>query len=208
MLPETALTGYVSPLGDFDLTRFAEPIGGATCAALAAMAQRHRVAIAGPLVEASGGAVYNALVVFDHEGELVGHFRKRHPWYPEAWATPGDLGTPVVTIAGARVTACICFDVHFIADDAPDALASADVCLFPSAWVERGADSRDALLPALARRFEVAIVNANWGVGAPWLGGQGHSRIIDARGEELARAPHGGAPSLTASSLDLRKACD
>src|SRR5690242_6573153 len=73
LLPEAALTGYVSPRGDFDLSRFAEPIGGATTLALAELSRRHRVAIAGPLIEAAEGAFYNALILFDRAGELVGH---------------------------------------------------------------------------------------------------------------------------------------
>lgn len=188
LLPECGLTGYVSPAGDFDLTPFAEPLDGAIAKALAALARSHRVALAGPLVERAGERVFNTLVLFDATGERVGHWRKRHPWYPERWAAPGDLGTPVVEALGMRVTACVCFDVHFIADDAPAALAAADVLLFPSAWVEENPreDSRRALLEDLARRFGVTVVNANWGRGEPKVPGQGGSRIVTPAGRSLA----------------------
>ena len=39
LLPETALTGYVSPQRDFDLRPFAEPLAGPTTRALAAIVQ-------------------------------------------------------------------------------------------------------------------------------------------------------------------------
>lgn len=184
LLPECALTGYLSPDGDFDLTRFAEGMSGPTAHALADAARRHGIALAGPLVERDGDRLYNALLLYDARGMLVGHWRKRHPWYPERWASAGDLGTPVITLGGVRLTACICFDIHFIADDAPDALAASDALLFPSAWVEDrvGEDHRRELLGGLARRFGITVINANWGVGVPRVWGQGGSRIATPEG--------------------------
>jgi predicted amidohydrolase len=86
----------------------------------------------------------------------------------------------------------MCFDVHFLEGDAASELRAADVLLFPSAWVEEGDDTRDALLPELSRAFDVAIVNANWGQGAPRIPGQGASRIVGRDGAEVARASGAG----------------
>ncbi len=188
LLSECAITGYVSPVGDFDLRRFAEPIDGATGAQFAELARRYDVAIAGPIIEQVSSDTFNAHVVWDRGGNRIAHYRKRHPWIPETWASPGDLRPPLFELGGAIFTLAICFDLHFLANDAASELAAADVLLFPSAWTEEGADSRDELLPALAQEFEIAVVNANWGVGAPLVEGQGASRIIDRRGRELVRA--------------------
>ena len=186
VLPECALTGYVSQEGGYDLSAFAEPLEGPTAKAYAQLARKHGLAIAGPLIEAAGAAVYNAFVVFDATGARIAHYRKRNPWFPEAWATPGKLGNPVFEVAGLRMTIAICFDVHFLAADAAAQLAQADVLLFPSAWVdEELVDSRDALLPHVARTFGVSIVNANWGVGTPAFRGQGGSRIVAPRGATM-----------------------
>jgi predicted amidohydrolase len=190
LLPELSLTGYVSPGLDFDLAPFAEPLTGPTAASLASLARRHGCYLAGPLVERDardGAKLHNAVLVFAPDGALVAHYRKRHPWYPEGWATPGDAPPPVFDVRGTRVTVAICFDVHFLAEDGAGALREASVLLFPSAWVERR-DSRDTLLPELARRFDVAVVNANWGPGAPRIAGQGASRILGRDGHVLARA--------------------
>lgn len=192
LLPETCVTGYVSARGDFDLTRFAEPLDGETSRALAGLAQKHGVALAGPLIERDGARRFNALALYDRDGARVGHWRKRHPWVPERWATPGDLGTPVVEIAGACVTACICFDIHFISDDAGEVLDAADVMLFPSAWVDESeSDLRDELLPELAQKHGLWIVNANWGDGVPALCGQGRSRIVAPDGRSVAVTDEG-----------------
>lgn len=202
LLPELALTGYVSARGDFDLSAFAEPLGGPTTRALGGLARRRRVALGGPLVERDGEHLYNALLLFDREGELAAHYRKRHPWYPERWATPGDRGTPVVSLGGVAITAFVCFDLHFVAEDAPDALGRADLCLFPSAWVDDGCGPPEAELVALARRFDVAIVNANWGPGVPRVPGQGGSRIVGAGGEILARAAGGGEAEAVSAAWE------
>lgn len=204
LLPECALTGYLSATGDADLSRFAEPFDGPTAEALGALASRHQVTLAAPLIEAAGGRRYNALAVFGSDGRPVAHYRKRHPWYVEAWATPGDLGTPLFEVAGMTVTIAICFDVHFLEQDAAEQLEQAGLLLFPSAWVDDGPDdARATRLPQLARAFEVAIVNANWGEGTPRMTGQGGSRIIDATGREIRRAPPGGRGSIVTAQLSL-----
>ncbi|MFO0651013.1 MAG: carbon-nitrogen hydrolase family protein [Polyangiales bacterium] len=206
LLPECALTGYVSPEGDFDLSRFAETIDGPSARAVAGVAKSHGLSVACSLVERDGAARFNTLALFGPDGELAARWRKRHPWYPERWATPGDLGTPVVEHRGARLTACVCFDIHFIADDAPEALREADVMLFASAWVEDGpGDSRGEILPALARRFSIPIVNANWGRGDPLVRGQGKSRVVAASGvETLARRASGA--TFAVAEIDRRSA--
>ena len=52
LLPECALTGYLSETGDPDLRRFAEPLEGPTSRALAGLARKWGLALAGPLIEA------------------------------------------------------------------------------------------------------------------------------------------------------------
>lgn len=186
LLPECALTGYVSEAQDFDLSAFAEALDGPTAQALAGLAKKHGVALAGPLIERDGARLFNACVVFDAKGRRIAHYRKRNPWMPETWATPGDLPNPVFTVARTRCTIAICFDVHFLARDAAGALAEADVLLFPSAWVDDGPDDARAVqLPEVARDFEVGVVNANWGLGTPRIRGQGGSQLIGVDGDVL-----------------------
>lgn len=187
LLPEASLCGYVSPEGDFDLARFAEPLDGATGRALSAMARRHGTHLVAPLVLAEGERCYNAMVAFGRDGEPVFTYRKRHPWIPEEWASAGLEPAPVVDIGGMRVTIAICYDLHFLEEDASEALDASDLLLFASAWVEEE-DSRPEALPALARAHRIAIANANWGPGVVRVAGQGGSSVLDARGGTLARA--------------------
>lgn len=192
LLPEQSLTGYVSPLGDFDLARFAEPLDGPTAAALAAVARRRKLHLVAPLVLAEDGAIHNAALGFGPDGTLLFVYRKRHPWLPERWATPGTGPPPLVTIGGVVVTLCVCYDVHFVASESAALLAAADLLLFPSAWVDEHA-TRVPILRALARRHGVAVANANWGPGVVRLPGQGQSIVIDRDGATLASVTRAGA---------------
>jgi predicted amidohydrolase len=195
VLPEASIHGYVSPERDFDLARFAEPIDGPTARRCATIAALQRVHLVAPLVLREGGATYNAMACFDPRGELVFVYRKRHPWMPETWATPGPLPPPLVELHGRRITIAICYDLHFIADDAAHELEAADLLLFPSAWVEHP-DVRPARLANLARRFALHIVNANWAPGVVRVSGQGGSCIIGPDGTLLARAAPAGRIDL------------
>ncbi len=190
LLPEAALHGYVSPAGDSDLARFAEPLTGPTADACAALAVKHRVHLVAPLVLREDEALFNAMVCFDPRGEVAFVYRKRHPWMPETWATAGDARPPVVEIGGALVTIAICYDLHFLPTDAASELEAADVLLFPSAWVEEP-DYRVSRLSRLAQRYGLTIANANWAAGDVRLPGQGGSCVVGSAGAVLAVAKAG-----------------
>ena len=192
VLPEASLFGYVSPDGNADLSPFAEDADGPTSGSLARLAARHRVHLVGPLVLRDGVRLYNAAVCFGPRGERVFTYRKRHPWYPETWASPGEAPLPQAKVGGLTVSAAICFDVHFLEEESAEQLEAADLLVFPSAWVETGPeDTRVPQLRALAQRFGCAVANANWGPGLPPLPGQGGSCIIGRDGDVLAAVAPG-----------------
>jgi predicted amidohydrolase len=188
VLPEAAITGYVSPTLDFDLSRFAEPLEGRQLDGLRALAHDFETTVIGPIIERDGDRCFNSQLVVAPSGELRAHYRKRHPWYPETWATPGDRPWPQFELDGLRCTLAVCFDVHFLAEGAAEVLADADVLFFCSAWVDDAQDSRPSHLSPLAQRFSVQVVNANWGLGVPRVPGQGGSLVLNAEGAIVARA--------------------
>jgi predicted amidohydrolase len=190
LLPEASLTGYVSPRGDFDVRGMAEPLDGATATALRQMAVRHGVYLVGPLIEAHCSRYYNATLGFAPDGAQVLHYRKRHPWFPESWATPGTQPHPVVQMGPLAVMVAVCFDVHFLADEAASQLEAADLLLFPSAWVDRD-DTRVPHLVELATGFDLAVANANWAPGVVRVHGQGGSCLLGADGRLLAEVTLG-----------------
>lgn len=206
LLPEAALTGYVAARrapDPFDLRPYAEPEGGPLEQGLAALAREVGAVVVGPHVLREGERCFNALVALGPDGAPLFRYRKRHPWFPEAWASPGEAPMPVVELGGRRVTAAICFDVHFLEAECARELAAAELLLFASAWVEEE-DGRPALLGGLARRTGLWIANANWGPGVPAIAGQGGSAFFDPtgapRGALVATETDGG---LVARRLDV-----
>lgn len=187
VLPETALTGYVSEAGAFDLTTFAEPFEGRQLEALRARARRFRTTVIGPVVERDGPRCFNTEAVVSPDGAVLARYRKRHPWFPETWASAGDLPFPRFELGGLACTIAVCFDVHFLADEAADVLGDCDVLFFCSAWVDVEHDARPGHLAPLAERFGLSIVNANWGPGAPRVFGQGGSMVVSPAGAIVAR---------------------
>ncbi|MDB4941166.1 MAG: 5-aminopentanamidase [Labilithrix sp.] len=188
LLPEASLTGYVSRELTFDLAPFAEPLDGPTITQVRELARRSKAAIVAPLVLREGSCIYNAMVACERDGSIAYVYRKHHPWHPERWATAGAIPPSMNMLSGVRVTTAICYDLHFLEEDAAAALASSDVLLFPSAWVDPD-DERHVVLPALARAHRIVIANANWATGIVQAPGQGGSAIYGPRGETLARAP-------------------
>lgn len=201
LLPECALTGYVDADGACDLARFAEDASGPTCESLAALASEARAVVVGPWIERDGAHVFNAVVAFDPDGRRVLHYRKRHPWFPERWARKGELPYPTLEVAGVRTMLAVCFDVHFLEEEASDLLESCQVLLFPSAWVDDGrADLRSGIFERLAKVHGIAIANANWGPGIPRIRGQGASRFVSPKNEVVS------LPTASVSSTEARAA--
>jgi predicted amidohydrolase len=192
LLPEACITGYVAPDLTCDLRRFAEPVDGETSSRLAALARRHRTHLVGPLIVEDEGRAYNAMAVFDPGGRRVATYRKRHPWYVETWATPGEAPVACFSIREVRFAMAICFDVHFLQAESAAELDEADALLFPSAWVDKD-DSRAELFSRLTQEHGLTVINANWGVGVPRILGQGSSRIVDRSGVTSAIV-HGVGP--------------
>lgn len=180
LLPEASVTGYVSPESDFDVTPFAEDLNGPTRAAYAHFAKRFDCLFVGPLIEREGTRAFNALIAVQPDGALLFRYRKKHPWYPETWATAGDAWCPTVTWRGVRVTAAICFDIHFLLQEPR---VDADLVLFSSAWVDDDErDARTPLLEQLARKNQLSVLNANWGPGDVVINGQGGSVLVNSTG--------------------------
>jgi predicted amidohydrolase len=211
VLPETAITGYLSqdlkvswqvpgwPIAPKfigkDPADFAETVPGASTDHFAALAKRLGVYITVPLLEVdqSDGAsrYFNTVCLVAPNGQVVAHYRKLTPWpYPEqSWATPGDRGVQTYDTEYGRVGLAICYDIHTILEKYEDQRIWA--LLYPIAWVdsEHPADWFYHQLPARVARFRHYVIGANWSVDAQqtWRG-YGFSVILSPAGQVLAHA--------------------
>jgi len=213
VLPETAITGYLSqdlktnwhvkgmPIEDRfrgkDPKELAEAVPGPSTRRFCALAKELEIYLTIPLLEvdlARGNdkpRYFNTVCLASPKGELVAHYRKLTPWpYPEkSWATPGDRGVQTFDTEYGRVGLGICFDIHTILEKyEPHHLWC---LLYPIAWVdiEHPAEWMFHRLPERVKPFKHHLVGANWSVDnkQDWRG-YGFSVIISNEGKVLSSA--------------------
>lgn len=214
VLPETAITGYLSqdlkttwhvpgrPKDDAfphgrDPHGAAEAVPGTSTRLLGALAAHWGIWLTAPLVEvveeASERRYFNTVVLMGPDGRQVGHYRKLSPWpHPEqSWATEGDLGLANVETPYGRLGLAICFDVHSVFERYGAQPGGLWTLLYPIAWVSEGGDAEwfGKELPARAKAAGFHVVGANWSLDEthPWHG-HGFSTIIARDGRVLAQA--------------------
>jgi predicted amidohydrolase len=209
VVPELFATGYLFG-SRAEAERLAEPVdGGPTVRTLVGLARGTGAAFVAGLAErAADGRIFNAAVAVDGQG-LRAVYRKIHLFDREKeWFDPGDLGFPVVTLAGARVGLMICFDWRFPEAARSLALAGAQIIAHPSNLVMAFCQ---AAMVTRALENRVFTVTANR-IGAEDRAGSrltftGGSRIVAPSGRVLSDAP-AGAPASACVEIDPTEADD
>lgn len=195
-LPEYFATPYFPAEQDPEAFDLAVREDSAFVDAIRETAADVETAIIAPVFEEGypGGRYYNTALVIDADGDLVGKYRKLHPFqrprYHETYYfAPGDLGAPVFDVGGLTVGLMICYDRHFPEIARVEALRGADVVFVPTCSF--GEENRDAVwvkeLTGIAVSNSVYVVGINR---AGTEGGQSHfgaSVVVDPTGEELGR---------------------
>ncbi|WP_336361451.1 carbon-nitrogen hydrolase family protein [Haladaptatus sp. ZSTT2] len=154
-----------------------------------------------------GGRYYNTALVVSKAGEIVGKYRKLHPFqrpgYNETYYfSPGDLGAPVFEVAGLTVGVMICYDRHFPEIARVQALRGADIVFVPTCSF--GEENRDAVWSAELRAM--AVSNSVYVAGVNRAGTEGDSThfgasmVADPTGEELGRL--GPEPDTLVAEVD------
>jgi predicted amidohydrolase len=210
VLPETAITGYLSqdlkvnwqvkgrPIESCftgkDPAGFAETIPGPSSRLFCEQAKRLGIYLTIPLLEVdhsdkSTPRYFNTVCLASPEGKIVAHYRKLTPWpHPEkSWATAGDRGVAVYETEYGKVGLAICFDIHSILEKyQPHDLWA---LLYPIAWVDfnHPAEWFWHGLPAKLERFPHYVIGANWSVDVKqsWRG-YGFSTIYAPGGKVLS----------------------
>jgi len=227
VLPETAITGYLSqdlkrnwhlagrPIDDaftgVDPRPVAETVPGESTRHFCALADRLDLYLTIPLLEAeTEGAdtrLFNTVCIAAPDGRLVAHYRKLTPWpHPEqSWATPGDRGVQFFDTEFGRVGLAICFDIHTILEQYREHDLWA--LLYPIAWVDDTHPVRwfRQLLPKRVKKFGHHVIGANWSVEREqsWTG-YGYSTIFSGAGEILAQAESRIGDEIVLAELKTR----
>jgi predicted amidohydrolase len=186
LLPEFANIAALPQQRGTALRDAAERIPGPFCGMLAAAARQYRCYVASGLLEQEGDHVFNAALLFDREGRLVGKQRKIHPYWPEEplGVSPGETFEVFPTDFGV-VGCMICYDSWWPESARLLALKGAELILFPNAGYE------ERILPARAIDNNVYVVAAT--LYSP-------AAIVDTRGELLA---HSVVDNVLLAEIDL-----
>jgi predicted amidohydrolase len=194
VLPESASTGFTPACSPEDLWDVVSEIPGAVTEPLQEVARRLGIHLVWGTYERGPGrgVVYNASVLIGPSGDVLGVYRKTHPFCTEmrsrgGWVTPGDEVCVFDTDLG-RIGMVICFDGDYPELSRIQAVQGAEIIARPSALL-RSADIWELTTRARAYDNHVFVVGAN-ATGADPAGVlfYGNSLIVTPIAEVVARA--------------------
>lgn len=143
----------------------------------------------------SAGRVYNSALLIGETGDIIGVYRKTHPFPTESarrggWTTPGHT-IPVFRTALGVIGMIICYDGDFPELTRALAVQGAEIVARPAAFL-RNFEIWDLTNRARAYENNLYMVAAN-AVGTDAAGNQyyGHSMIVSPAAEKLALARGG-----------------
>jgi len=193
VFPETITTGFTPGVSKEKLWDTVDFIPGKTTEKIQKAAEDNGVYIIWTTYERGleKGEIYNTAILIGRNGEIVGKYRKTHPFPSErvergGWTIPGDKAEVFKTDI-ANIGIIICYDGDFPDLSTTLALKGAEVIVRPAAFL-RSYDHWWATNFARAYDNHVYIVAVN-SVG-PDAGGNhyfGHSMIIAPNGWKLAQ---------------------
>lgn len=192
--PETASTGFVTGLGPEQLWDLVADIPGPLTEPIQAAARDLGVHVVWGTYERGPerGVVFNSAVLIGPRGDVLGVYRKTHPFCTElvargGWVTPGDEVCVVETSLG-RIGMIICFDGDYPELSRIAAVRGAEIIARPSALL-RSADLWELTNRARAYDNHVYVVGANaTGIDPGGTIYFGNSMIVTPVAEVIARA--------------------
>ena len=149
-----------------------EPIGP-IIKPFAEFARKHNCYVICSTYTKSAGKYYNAAVLLDRQGKLVGEFRKMFPTEGEIemGISPGSPDPPVFDTDFGKIGMQICFDSEWIDGWSKLQKAGAEIVFWPSAY------AGGKKLNAFAMLFNYYVVSSTQ---------KDASRIIDLTGRDIA----------------------
>ena len=185
----------VNLLGRKDWNAAAEPVPGPTSDTLAQLAREHSMYVWCPLIIKEADVCFNAAVLLDRKGEVVGAYHKMFPTRDELnhGIVPGRKEVIFETDFG-RVAACICFDVQFRPVVERLGTNPPDILFFPSMFVA------ERILEAWAVEFGFFVVSCcdNWSLILDRLG-----RKVAETGRRFESVANGFIPPIASAVLNL-----
>lgn len=206
VFPETISTGFTPNMDINEFYEMLEPVPGNHTKDVQKLAKELGVHVIYPLYERGKeyGTILNSSLLIDDNGEVLGNYRKTHPFPTErkeggGWTTPGKE-TVVVNTKLGKIGMIICYDGDFPELSRVLALNGAEIITRPSALL-RSYEIWEITNKARAYDNHVYVLAAN-SVGSDAGNNYyfGHSMIVSPIAQTLALAR--GAEEIIAAKLD------
>jgi nitrilase len=197
----------------------AEPLSGPLTGLLAGMARRHNAwVLAGSVIEAESGRLFNTSVLFNRRGEIAANYRKIHLFEAELETgqviresdtySAGDQPV-LVDVDGWLCGMAICYDLRFPELFRLYSSQGAHLLFVPSNFTQRtGKDHWEILVRARAIENQCFVVAPDQCGVNPHTGveSHGHSMVVGPWGEVLAEVEEGErAVTVTLDPQALRQ---
>ncbi|KGN32920.1 apolipoprotein N- acyltransferase [Knoellia sinensis KCTC 19936] len=194
VLPESVTTGFTPDCSVEMLWDLVSELPGTMTEPFQELARELRIVLCFGTYErgAERGTVHNASVLINTNGEVLGVYRKTHPFTSESvagggWVTPGDTVTVCDTALG-RIGMIICFDGDYPELSRIQAVQGAEIICRPSALL-RSADIWELTSRARAYDNHVFVIGANaTGIDPAGVIYFGNSHIVTPNATVLAKA--------------------
>lgn len=206
VFPETITTGFTPNMAIEEFYQMLAPIPGRHTEKIQKLAKELGVHVVFPLYERGTreNEILNSSILIDDNGDILGNYRKTHPFPTErkeggGWTTPGDKTVVVDTKLG-KIGMIICYDGDFPELSRVLALKGAEIITRPSALL-RSFEIWETTNKARAYDNHVYLLGAN--ALGPDAGKDyyfGHSMIVSPIAQTMAQAR--GAEEIIAAKLD------
>lgn len=188
--PEMFNTGYnFQRIGD-GFHNCGETIDGHTITRLQKVAKECACYVIAPITleKKVKGVFYNAAVVIDDEGVVLGDYSKHHLWAAERYYFHAGEDIPVFDTKYGKIGVMICYDAGFPETARVLTLKGAELIFMPSAWRIQDWDMWNLNIPQRALENTLYVAGVNRFGHEDDLYMFGNSKVADWRGRIIAES--------------------
>ncbi|WLD94854.1 carbon-nitrogen family hydrolase [Alkalihalobacillus sp. AL-G] len=187
VLPELWTTGYALKM----LDQIGDPNGEQVIEFISSLAETYHVnIIAGSIAKKTDKGIYNTMLVFDRNGEVIKEYSKTHLFRlmnEEKYLAAGNDDGHFM-IDNAPVAGFICYDIRFPEWMRKHVLEGAKILFVPAEWPKPRTEHWRTLLMTRAIENQCFVVACNRIGSDPENEFGGHSMIIDPWGKIIQEA--------------------
>lgn len=188
--PEMFNTGYNFQLIGDGFHNCGETIDGHTITRLQKVAKECACYVIAPITleKKVKGVFYNAAVVIDDEGVVLGDYSKHYLWAAERYYFHAGEDIPVFDTKYGKIGVMICYDAGFPETARVLTLKGAELIFMPSAWRIQDWDMWNLNIPQRALENTLYVAGVNRFGHEDDLYMFGNSKVADWRGRIIAES--------------------